>query len=278
MAASDAFENSEQNHLLERLLDSMFDDSHKQYDVIGVIGKGGFGTVEKVLDKDTDTMVAMKTVPFDRDGGKANRDLKREIKTIAKLRCDVNIVRLLHVFRSNDKLHMVMELCDEDLAGYMTSQERLSDAARFNVARQVARGIDVLHSQNPPIVHRDIKPQNILIVRGDNADDVIVKIADFGISSSVVDFSLTNEHDRAILQTSAPKGTWPYMPPECYAALDGIGVKDGKFCYDASWDIFALGLVYLYTFFYDDNRYGKLMILIDTKFSKSCNSIHTASQ
>ena len=262
MAASDTLEQAEQNRLLQRLVDSMFVPEYIEdnFEVIEIIGKGGFGIVKKVKDLSTGELGAMKTLPFDPDG-KANRNLKREFSTIAKLRSHENIVRLLHVFRGKDnKLHMVMELCDEDLTRYMATEESQWDSTRLSVARQVARGLEVLHSQNPPIVHRDIKPQNILIVKGPSANDVIAKLADFGISTSEIDASSTNTAGGPILLTNAPSGTEPYMPPECYAAMEGVGLKDGKFCFDASLDIFALGLVYLYIFCYNDSRYGELDI------------------
>ena len=248
------------NDLQTRHLNSMFEpeDVHLRYKILETIGKGAFGCVHKVQILETGDLCAMKTLPF--DPTKSNRNLKREINSIAKLRNDVNFVQLLDVFKGTDnKLHMVMELCDEDLTAHMARNEiGQEEYSLFNIAQQLARGVNVLHSQDPPIVHRDIKPQNILIVRsGDSANDVIVKLADFGVSSSDIDMDSTHAHGRPILLTAAPIGTWPYMPPECFAALDGKGLKDGRFCFDVSLDIFALGLVYLYIFCYKDSRYGE---------------------
>ena len=245
--------------LQTRLLNSMFEpeDVHLRYKILETIGKGAFGCVHKVQILETGDLCAMKTLPF--DPTKSNRNLKREINSIAKLRNCVNFVQLLDVFKGTDnKLHLVMELCDEDLTAHMARNEICQDeVSLFNIAQQLARGVDVLHSQDPPIVHRDIKPQNILIIRADRANDVIVKLADFGISSSDIDMDSANVHGRPVLLTAAPIGTLPYMPPECFAALDGKGLKDGRFCFDVSLDIFALGLVYLYIFCYNDSRYGE---------------------
>ena len=248
----------ERKTLFQRLLSSAPEDINKHYKVIKTIGSGAQGDVEKVQNLKTGAISAMKTLQFRADE-KLNKNLKREISIIAKLRCHVNIVRLLHVVHGlNDKLHMVMELCDEDLVRYMKTDGSRSEFSRLSVALQVAKGIDVLHTHDPQIIHRDIKPENILIVRGDEAGDVVVKLADFGISTSDIDLSSTNTIGAPILLTKGPSGTWPYMPPECYAALDMIGLKDGKFCFDASLDIFAHGLVYLYIFCYDDSRYGEI--------------------
>ena len=145
---------------------------------------------------------------------------------------------------------------------YMVNDDQLTDRLRLNVAQQIAKGISVLHNNKPPIIHRDIKPENILIVNGERPEDIVVKIADFGISSiDVVKVDSTGTSSIPIIQTDMAQGTPPYMPPECYAALGGHVMVDGKFTFDASIDIFALGIVYMYIFCYRSNRYGKFISL-----------------
>ena len=142
----------------------------------------------------------------------------------------------------------------------MVNDVQLTDGLRFIIAQQIARGISALHNNKPPIIHRDIKPENILIVTGERPEDVVVKLADFGISSiDVVKVDSTGTSFIPVMQTYMPRGTYPYMPPECYAAMDGHGLVGEKFIFDASIDIFALGLVYVYIFCYRSNRYGKLL-------------------
>ena len=77
-----------------------------------------------------------------------------------------------------------MELCDMDLEGFMKEELNRALDKLFNIAQQAARGIYILHDHDPPIVHRDIKPQNILIKCDGVTSEITIKIADFGISSS----------------------------------------------------------------------------------------------
>ena len=158
-----------------------------------------------------------------------------------------------------------------DLAEFLKLSENRTSIIKVNVAKQSARGVKYLHNHNPPIIHRDIKPQNILIQLGANPmDDIAVKITDFGISSSssdvadVIGNAAKEQLKGAIrtMQTTGWHGTLPYMAPEFYAAMEGVGLKDGKFYFDASVDIFALGVVFAYIFCYNNSDYGKIRYLV----------------
>ena len=250
--------------LYERLVASFMSpcDVSERYDVKEKLGEGAFGVVSKVEHLETGNLAAMKTINVEKQGND-KKDVIREISAIIKLRSNENIVRLLDIFMCKEnKLHFVMELCNEDLAKYMVNDLELTDRLRLNVAQQIAKGISVLHNNKPPIIHRDIKPENILIVNGERPEDIVVKIADFGISSiDVVKVDSTGTSSIPIIQTDMAQGTPPYMPPECYAALGGHVMVDEKFTFDASIDIFALGIVYMYIFCYRSNRYGKFISL-----------------
>ena len=265
-----ASSEKKQRDLLQRLINSLIQPEAvtQRYKISGQIGAGAFGSVSKVEDVATKELGAMKTLPFD-PRGKDNVLLKREIENIVQLRPHINIVRLLDIFKSDqNELHIIMELCNGDLLGYMKSDDFQKLQSRFNVAQQIANGINVLHTHSPPIIHRDVKPQNILYVRDAATNKVVIKIADFGISSSAAEQrrrSISAPVSKKISRvpstdTLNPMGTRPYMAPECFAAFDNIGWKDGKFLFDASVDIFALGLVYAHLFC-DDNVYGELASL-----------------
>ena len=265
MERENSFANSDRViALYERLVASFMSpcDVSERYDVKETLGKGAFGSVSKVEHLDTGNLAAMKTINLETQG-KENKHIMHEIKAIIKLQSNDNIVQLLDIFKGKEnKLHFVMELCNSDLARYMYDDVELTDRLRLNVAQQIAGGISALHNNKPPIIHRDIKPENILIVTGDRPEDIVVKIADFGISSiDVVKVDSTGTSFIPIIQTKHIKGTFPYMAPECYAAMDGRGLVEGKFMFDASIDIFALGLVYVYIFCYRSNRYSKFISL-----------------
>ena len=248
-----------ESDLYKRLIESFLSpcDANAQYEFIKQLGQGTFGCVSKAKHRETGDIAAIKTIILGHHG-KDCKNVVREISAIIKLQPNENIVRLLDIFKGKEnKLHFVMELCDEDLAKFMANDANHSDRLLFDIAQQIAKGISTLHTNKPAIIHRDIKPENILLVIGERPTDIVVKIADFGISSiDIVDVDSTGTSFIPIMHTDRPQGTYPYMPPECYAAMDGHGVVDGKFVFDASVDIFSLGLVYVYIFCYQSNRYG----------------------
>ena len=261
MAASEHAIDQEQNRLFRRLCSTFLRpiDVNETYEIDEEIGHGAFGAVCKVLNRHTGEVGAMKTLKLDQTT-RADKNLESEVMTLVELRAYDNIVKVFDIFMGvDDQLHLVMELCDGDLAGHMSSQDNHEPLSLFNMAQQAAKGLDVLHSHSPPIIHRDIKPQNILISRDHSTNELVVKLADFGISRNVEthDITASTANAQPAILTDVIRGTQPYWAPEYCAALDGVGMKDGKNCFNASVDIFALGLVYAYIFCYNNNRYGK---------------------
>ena len=266
MAASDQFDANTQKLMYERLSESLLtpESEDERYLIIKVIGEGGFGKVYEVEHKETKNSGAMKKLPFD-PSGKSNSFLMREIKSIINLRPDINIVQLQDIFRGqNNHLYIVTELCNMDLADYLESKENRTEIIKLNISQQSARGVEYLHNHNPPIIHRDIKPQNILILLDSAQNGIVVKITDFGISSSseaadIIDNATKKQLDANIrtMQTTGWHGTRPYMAPEFFAAMEGVGLMEGKIQFDASVDIFALGVVFAYIFCYNNSDYGE---------------------
>ena len=254
-----------------RLLDSMFkpEAEDEKYEIQERIGKGGFGEVYKILCKTSGELKAMKKLEFD-VSKMDNSVLLREIVNILQIKSNENILQWFDIFRTrNNKLVIVMELCDTDLEGYWSRKEHRSLRNGFLVAIQAVRGVLFLHSHSPQIIHRDLKPQNMLIQK--QGERIIVKISDFGLSSCH-DYSevlnctapeeITNSY-RGYLLTTSGHGTKPFLAAEFFAFLDGVGVKHGKFAFDASLDIFALGQVLNYIFCYNDSDYGESLVFID---------------
>ena len=252
---------------LERLVDTLMkpEDVKQRYEIQETIGKGGFGVVSKVRDLTTGALYAMKKLPFDSDG-KCNENLKREIFNIIKMRSHDNIVHWHDIFRTHEnQLVIVMDLCNMDLDTFLKSHENRTVDILFDVALQITAGIAFLHTHNPPVIHRDIKPQNILIKIDAATKKIVVKIADFGLSNTgdfnqIID-STTKEDfakiDRFLKTTRHGSGTRPFLAPEFFAAFHGQGLTDGRFRVDASVDIFALGLVFAYMFLFNTNDFGE---------------------
>ena len=183
-------------------------------------------------------------------------------------------MHVLAIFEGkSNELKIVMELCDEDLVSFMAKKENRDFTISLNIATQTANGVMVLHTQKPQIIHRDLKPQNVLISRDELSNEIVAKLADFGISSiadaaePLADVAsgqrgLAKSLPNTSLATNnCQRGTRPFMSPEILDAIDGKGLTDGKFVFDASVDIFALGQVFNYIFCYNTNDYGKFNCL-----------------
>ena len=257
--------SDERSQRERRLLNSLIthEDESQAYDVIRKLGAGGFGEVWEVAerhqgDDDVIQRFAMKKIDFD-PSGEANKYLMREINQVIDLSDDVNIVKLHDIFRgSANKLIIVMELCDFDLASFARLKENRAEVTALDLLQQCARGLHFLHSYTTPIIHRDVKPQNMLI-KLDPGRHVVVKITDFGISTRSdardddVDVTLHQGPANAVMSTRGG-GTVSFMAPEFFAARH----TEGRLHVDASVDIFALGLVFAFVVDWnDDNDYGE---------------------
>lgn len=167
------------------------------------IGSGTFGEVWVAVDKATDLEVAIKVyISMDETGF-------QEFKKEFQISFELNHSNLLHAnylgVNADDKRpYLVMPFCPNgSVSSHIGS---MSEADLWRFIRDVASGLAYLHSKNPPIIHQDIKPDNILILR--NGDFVIT---DFGISKQL----------RATLRKSAKSlnsaGAISYMGPERFS-------------------------------------------------------------
>ena len=154
----------------------------------------------------------------------------RECDYCRKL-CHSNIVRLIHIYHPPQQLLpvMIMELMDVSLTAYAVKPD-VGFKERIGILLDVAEGLRYLHTCNPPVIHRDLSPNNILLKYLPQPPLLIAKIADLGVAKAI------NFDNRQYL-TKAP-GTNDFMPPE---ALE----NDPK--YDTSLDIFSYGGITLYT-------------------------------
>ena len=159
-----------------------------------------------------------------------------------------------------------MELFDTDLWSFIKIKANRDDIPlMIGISLQTILGLAHLHSQKPPMIHRDIKPPNVLIKRHPKTNAVIAKLSDFGISSIIESRKVFENPTRSDIEnayrnmvtTVAGQGTILFLASEFFAAKDGRGLIDGRFRIDPSVDIFALGLVYLYMICYNTSEYGE---------------------
>ena len=119
-----------------------------------------------------------------------------------------NIVRFIGIYHPPQQLFpvMIMELMDESLTAY-AEKPNISFKRRMSILHDVAEGLSYLHSRNPPVIHRDLSPNNILLKHLPLLP--LAKIADLGVAKVI------NVDDKGSkrYQTKVP-GTMDFMPPE----------------------------------------------------------------
>ena len=190
-----------------------------------LIGGGGVGAVYKTRHRDLRMPVAVKVL---HDNFQADADFGRRFhaEALAASRLNhPNITRVLDFGQEPDGLlYLVMEYLDGvGLRGILEREQRLSLERVVKIATQVCAGLAHAHSKN--IVHKDIKPENLVIVPGHDDDGQpmeVVKVCDFGIAQGAV-----QEETRRF------QGTPEYMSPEQCTASD----------LDQRSDIYSLGIV-----------------------------------
>ncbi|TYH75287.1 hypothetical protein ES332_D04G009200v1 [Gossypium tomentosum] len=193
----------------------------EEYHVIELVGEGSFGKVYKGRRKYTGQTVAMK---FIMKHGKTEKDihnLRQEIEILRKLKHE-NIIEMIDSFESQQEFCVVTEFAQGDLFQILEDDKCLPEEQVQAIAKQLVRALHYLHSNR--IIHRDMKPQNILIGAGS-----VVKLCDFG-------FARAMSTNTVVLRSI--KGTPLYMAPEL--------VREQP--YNHTVDLWSLGVI-LYELF-----------------------------
>lgn len=166
---------------------------------VETLGAGGMGTVYKARDTQLERFVALKLLHKDLSG-EADRDvqLQQEARIAASVN-HPNVVQIFSLGTDHGQFYVVMELIDHgSLDDLMESQGRLPEHQVLDVGIQIARGLRAAHRKG--LIHRDVKPANILFV-----DEQAAKIGDFGIAAFATE---DPQSDRVVW------GTPPYVAPE----------------------------------------------------------------
>ncbi|GBU22924.1 serine/threonine protein kinase [Fibrobacteres bacterium R8-0-B4] len=189
------------------------------YKILGKIGKGGMGDIYKAMQEPLNRVVAIKVLPLQlsRDDEFAKRFVI-EAKAISMLQHQ-NIVTIHEYGEDEGYRYIAMQYIDgQDLGIYIAETKVIAISDIIDFSKQICRGLLYAHHHN--VVHRDIKPQNILLDKNN-----VIHITDFGIAKI---FSTTD-----ITVTGSTVGTPEYMSPE-----QAQGKK-----IDAQSDIYSLGIV-----------------------------------
>ena len=130
---------------------------------------------------------------------------------------------------------MIMELMDESLTKHIKQNKKVLIKEKIDILLDVARGLCYLHTQTPPVIHRDLSPNNILLKRlpASSAVDClwVAKLADMGVAKAI------NPNAGELQKLTKAPGTADFMPPE---------VLSDNPIYDTSLDVFSFGGIVLF--------------------------------
>uniref|UniRef100_A0A4W5P441 Citron Rho-interacting kinase n=1 Tax=Hucho hucho TaxID=62062 RepID=A0A4W5P441_9TELE len=198
----------------------------RDFEKRGVVGRGRFAEVQVVRERSTGDVCALKVMEKAGLRSKENVFYEEERRILA-LSCSPWIPRLLYAFQDQDNVYLVMDyLPGGDLMALMNRYEEQFDEAmaQFYLA-ELVEAIHAVHQMG--FVHRDVKPENVLIDRTGH-----IKLADFGSAAKLT-------ANKKVLTPSAPVGTQDYLSPEVLGAMNG-----GSQCsYGLECDWWSLGII-----------------------------------
>ena len=203
-----------------------------------VLGSGSYGTVHPAVNRNTKEKVAVKKMifAFGTDTNEGIRQLAEfEAETMMIIR-HPNILSLLDYETAYGCAWLFMPLCElGDMNRYLSNNADMSLGKRLILMLQMAEAVACLHGNYPPIIHRDIKPGNVLIKRINGEDCAM--LTDFGFAKlydynmSIAGSMVYREYHESL------KGTESFMAPEFFME-DPTEIK-----YTATVDVFSFGLV-----------------------------------
>jgi serine/threonine protein kinase len=190
----------------------------EQYSILRRIGTGGFSTVYLAENTSNGQRVAVKIITKKQHSEKTLTSFIREIE-ILKFCNHENIIKYIDHFENSDQIFLIQEFVSGgDLSDYIELNGPLPESKIKSILRQIANGLGYLHKHC--IIHRDIKPQNILISGN------TVKICDFGLSKIIGENEIVNDS----------------LGTLCFTSPEVITKKN----YNCKVDVWSLGIIFYY--------------------------------
>ena len=202
----------------------------KKYQLVSLIGKGGYSEVYKAYDIKNHKYVACKIHQLNPNWSDEMKDsyIKHTMREneILKNIHHKNIINHIDTIEiNNNSFCSVLELCNgTDLSNYLRERKILSEKEVKVITKQILEALVYLENLPKKIIHYDLKPQNILF------NNLEVKLTDFGLAK-IID-SNSNFTDL----TSQGTGTYFYLPPECFIIGDNVKINEKV-------DIWSLGII-----------------------------------
>jgi serine/threonine protein kinase/tetratricopeptide (TPR) repeat protein len=192
----------------------------QRYEVLSLLGEGGMGAVYKARDVELGRVVALKVIRPDLARNRAILDRFKQELILATQVTHRNVVRIYDLGEAEGIKFITMEYVEgENLAHILHQQTKLPPKDAVAIIEQVCRALEAAH--NVGVIHRDLKPQNIMWEKGGR-----ILVMDFGLAKTLEGERMT--------QTGAMVGTMEYMSPEQALAHN----------LDQRSDIFSLGLIF----------------------------------
>ncbi len=192
----------------------------QRYEVLRLLGEGGMGAVYKARDVELGRVVALKVIRPDLARNRAILDRFKQELILATQVTHRNVVRIFDLGEAEGIKFITMEYVEgENLAHLLHQRTKLTPKDAVEVIEQVCRALEAAH--NVGVIHRDLKPQNIMWEKGGR-----ILVMDFGLAKTLEGERMT--------QTGAMVGTMEYMSPEQALAHN----------LDQRSDIFSLGLIF----------------------------------
>ncbi len=204
---------------------------HGRYRLIERLGAGGFGVVWRAHDEQLHREVALKRIPLPPDPPtpgspeaepRAGERASREALATARL-AHPAIVALHEAYVDDDAFYLVSELVEGETLAQLIAQDALCDEELLEIGVTLAHALGHAHARG--VIHRDVKPQNVLVPYDPGAHETPAKLTDFGGAS------LTDE--QALTRTGETLGTLAYMAPE---QSEGLQIGEAA-------DVYSLALV-----------------------------------
>jgi tetratricopeptide (TPR) repeat protein len=190
-----------------------------RYELLKLLGEGGMGSVYKARDRELDRLVALKVIRSELAGHPTVLQRFKQELILARKVTHRNVVRIFDLGVADGLRFITMEFVEgRDLSSLLEDRHKLSPEETVKILRQVCSALEVAHHEG--VVHRDLKPQNIMVEGNGRAC-----VMDFGLARSMEATGLT--------QVGAIMGTPAYMSPEQAKGMPA----------DERSDLFSLGII-----------------------------------
>jgi len=191
-----------------------------RYEILEILGQGAMGAVYKAKDHELDRWVAIKVIQPELSSSSAMLKRFKQELIMARQVTHRNVIRIFDIGETDGMKFITMEYIDGgDLKSVIIERGKIPPEEAVGIVRQICHALDAAHTEG--VVHRDLKPQNIMIDQNDR-----VVVMDFGIAQS--------KELPGMTMTGALMGTPEYMSPE-----QAKGDKT-----DMRADIFAVGIIF----------------------------------